>query len=73
MEGSRQRYVGGFMRGMARALDLRGSVNARYAYAPRAPYPPDEVVAASDWAVVFGDLGQAYWRVRQRESPAHGQ
>lgn len=55
-----------FFRGLGRVLDLRGSVQARYARRARW-HRDDRAAIASDWRAVWGDLGTAYSRVRQRE------
>lgn len=53
-----------FLRGLARAFDLRGAVTPRYA--PKARWiQNDHSAMAADWDSVFGDLGTAYSRVRR--------
>jgi hypothetical protein len=55
-----------FFRGFGRVLDLGGATTPTYAR--RARWHRDDAAAiASDWRAVWGDLGQAYGRVRQRD------
>lgn len=55
-----------FFRGLGRALDLRGSVPATYTRRARR-HRDDAAAIADDWRAVWGDLGTAYDRVRQRD------
>lgn len=56
----------GFFRGFGRVLDLRGSVPTRYTRRARW-HRSDAAAIADDWRAVWGDLGAAYTRVRQRD------
>lgn len=63
-----------FLRGLGRALDLRGATVPTYALRrPRRPPASDRAALASDWDAVWNDLGTAFARVKQRDAArAHG-
>ncbi|HST61798.1 MAG TPA: hypothetical protein VLK84_24070 [Longimicrobium sp.] len=52
-----------FLRGFGRVLDVRGAFTPRESRKPAWIQNDDNAVAA-DWAAVFGDLSEAYCRVR---------
>lgn len=53
-----------FLRGLGRALDVRGATTPRYLRKARWIQSDSSAVAA-DWAAVFGDLDAAFHRVRR--------
>jgi hypothetical protein len=57
-----------FVRGMARVLDLRGTVDATYARRHSSRVRSDHAAIASDWQAVWSDLGAAFSRVTARET-----
>lgn len=62
IQGLNSRY---FLRGLGRALDLRGAIGGRYS--PRREWNrSDRAAMISDWTAVFRDLGAAYERVKER-------
>ncbi|HEX8907353.1 MAG TPA: hypothetical protein VF771_21050 [Longimicrobiaceae bacterium] len=61
-----------FLRGLARALDLRGSIVPTYAPRRRARRS-DQAAIEADWSAVWNDLGIAFTRVKQRDAArSHG-
>ncbi|HEX8246324.1 MAG TPA: hypothetical protein VF541_22665 [Longimicrobium sp.] len=65
--------VRSFLRGLGRALDVRGAVVPTYARRPRRTPPSDHAAMAADWDAVWNDLGTAFARVKQRDAArAHG-
>ena len=61
-----------FLRGLGRARDLRGATVPTYARRS-STLPSDAAAVAADWAAVWGDLGAAFTRVRQRDAArTHG-
>ena len=63
-----------FLRGLGRALDLRGATAPTYALRrPRGTPLSDPAAVAADWDAVWNDLGTAFARVKQRDAArAHG-
>lgn len=59
-----RRNAGYFLRGLGRALDLRGASRGRYG-AARQWHRSDHAATASDWDAVLRDLGEAYVRVKR--------
>ncbi len=53
-----------FLRGLGRALDVRGAITTRSSRKPTWIQNDSNAVAA-DWAAVFDDLNVAYHRVRR--------
>jgi hypothetical protein len=69
---NRRIYSKSFLRGFARALDLRGAVPPSY-LSRRIIRRSDRAAIASDWAAVWSDLGTAFSRVVERDTAeAHG-
>ena len=65
--------VPSFLRGVARALDVRGAVAPHYRRRAAREQPSDEAAVAADWAAVWSDLGTAFSRVVERDTAdAHG-
>jgi hypothetical protein len=62
-------YTRNFLRGFGRAVDLRGALRPHYARRAT-PSHSDAAAIESDWAAVWGDLGQAFTAVRQRQAGA---
>lgn len=65
-------YTLSFLRGLGRALDLRGSVQAGYPRTHGDWRRSDAAALASDWQAVWGDLGHAYEQVKRGTAAAHG-
>lgn len=63
-----------FLRGLARALDIRGAVAPHYHHHRLlGEQGSDEAAVAADWAAVWSDLGGAFSRVVERDTAdAHG-
>jgi hypothetical protein len=69
---NRRNCAKSFLRGFARALDLRGAVPPSY-QSRRIVRRSDRAAIASDWAAVWSDLGNAFSRVVERDiAEAHG-
>ena len=63
---------GSFLRGFARALDLRGAVQPSYK-SRRIISRSDRAAIRSDWSAVWSDLDTAFSRVVERDTAeAHG-
>jgi hypothetical protein len=67
--GERRLNTRSFVRGMARVLDLRGSVGSTYTRYRSNRARSDYAAVASDWHAVWSDLGAAFSRVTARETP----
>jgi hypothetical protein len=71
MQQTNRKAGASFLRGLGRALDLRGAIEPTYAR--RSTPRSDRAAVAHDWAAVWGDLNTAFDRVRQRDAArAHG-
>ncbi len=53
-----------FLRGFGRVLDIRGARTPREYREPAWIQKDNAAAVAADWAAVFGDLSEAYCRVR---------
>lgn len=70
-----KRHTKSFLRGFARALDLRGALAAPYARRAYSRHRSDRAALAADWRAVMNDLGNAFSQVKLRDTAtaeAHG-
>lgn len=56
-----------FLRGLGRALDIRGATTPRY-MRQASWHRSDRAAIAADWRAVWGDMDRAYRHVRKRDA-----